>query len=570
MRGEAYGDLKYVWELSRFGWAFTLARAYAITADERFAEGFWFLWEDWIAENPPHATVQWKCGQECALRMIAVSFAMQVLAYSSATTPARFVLSLGAIAAHAERIAAAGWYARLQTNNHSMSEGAGVFTVGAFFPQLAKAGEWRRYGAVELEHEALRLIRPDGTFVQKSHNYHRLMLHVYLWASSVGNSVGWQFSTIVQRRLESAAKYLTEVLDQDSGRCPNFGNNDGALILPLDESAYDDFRPVVASAWAVMRGVCSHPNPGPWQEAIFWLAGPNQAAMPANANEPRDPEVEFADGGIYILRQKESWAMFHAEHYRDRPAHADQLHVDLWWRGQNVFRDAGTSLYYGPREQFAWFSGTSIHNTVQVDYAEQMEPGPRFLWASRAHARIVENSNVAVVAEHGGYRRLSQPVTHRRGIQACGDDTWLIWDELTSAAGSHELRLHWLLGDFPIETAADGLQIRTPAGTCFLWTAVDDGHGLKSAPPCVLRAAPGLAAPGWQSRHYGETEPAVSLELSRRCELRRDEPFRFVTLLAPSPIAPATSEEQGVRCGGKLILFPRSGRWTAAQFPSSS
>ena len=49
----AYGDIKGIWEQSRFTWVFSLARAYVRTGDERFAERFWELLEDWCRHNRP-------------------------------------------------------------------------------------------------------------------------------------------------------------------------------------------------------------------------------------------------------------------------------------------------------------------------------------------------------------------------------------------------------------------------------------------------------------------------------------------------------------------------------------
>src|SRR5579872_3977885 len=43
----AYGDVKGIWEASRFGFAFDLVRAYWRTGDERYPEAFWALAEDW-------------------------------------------------------------------------------------------------------------------------------------------------------------------------------------------------------------------------------------------------------------------------------------------------------------------------------------------------------------------------------------------------------------------------------------------------------------------------------------------------------------------------------------------
>ena len=44
----------------------------------------------------------------------------------------------------------------------------------------------------------------------------------------------------------------------------------------------------------------------------------------------------FLDGGIYLLRDANSKAIIRCTDFRARPSHADQLHVDLWWRGKTL------------------------------------------------------------------------------------------------------------------------------------------------------------------------------------------------------------------------------------------
>lgn len=538
----AYGDLKLVWELSRCAWAFTLARAYAATLEERFAEGFWLLWLSWIDANPPHASVQWKCGQECALRLIAVTFAVEVLAAAKATTPERFVAHLGAVGALADRVHRGGWYAQLQDNNHSMSEGAGTYTAGVAYPMLAQSGVWREGGWRRLGSELERLVRPDGTFRQKSHNYHRLMLHVYLWATSLARECGDRLGASAEARLGAAVRYLEAIVDRVSGEAPNFGANDGALILPLVQAAYTDFLPTLLAGRRLVAhlegskgesiGVPSGSDVhGAADEMSLWLFGPARATTEERAAgaQPR-PDLRgerpalshrleasgeaFPDGGIYTLHQTSSWIFTHAEHFRDRPGQADQLHVDLWWRGVNVARDAGTFMYYGAPALHAWFRGTACHNTVSVDGLDQMQPGPRFLWASRAQAqarvdRDRTGAPVSLWMAHDGYTRLSPSVSHERRVTSMGADTWLITDWLRGSV-PRRYRLHWLLPDVPIRPDGDGIWVlETPAGPFYVQVVVD---GRPDTVAFLRRAVEDPAAPwGWESRYYAERTPAQSL-----------------------------------------------------------
>ena len=534
----AYGDLKLVWELARGAWAFTLARAYAATADERFADAFWRLWASWIEANPPHGTVHWKCGQECSLRLIAVTFAVEVLAHAAATTPERFAMHLGAVGALADRVERGGWYAELQDNNHSMSEAAGTYTVGAAYPMFRRAGIWREGGWQRLGREAVRLVRPDGTFRQKSHNYHRVFLHVYLWAASLASETGDRFSSPVAARLAGAVRYLEAIVDDPSGQAPNFGANDGALILPMSEAEYTDFRPTLTAGRRLVARLADeakadgYAGDGPVDEMSLWLFGVGDDAgqrrsgtsstpdaVPAAASAgragPSTRSRSFTDGGIYTLHQASSWVFTHAELFRDRPGQADQLHVDLWWRGVNIARDAGTFMYYGPPSLHAWFRGTSCHNTVCVDGLDQMQAGPRFLWASRAQARVRASGGDGAGAPaslwmtHDGYGRLSPPVTHERRVTALGGDAWRVTDCLQGAS-PRQYRLHWLLPDVPVRPDGDGRWLlETPAGPFYVQVTVD---GRPETVASVRRAVEDEAAPwGWESRHYAERTPASSL-----------------------------------------------------------
>ena len=88
-------------------------------------------------------------------------------------------------------------------------------------------------------------------------------------------------------------------------------------------------------------GACDR---GPWDESLLWLFGP-EALQSASAG--RAPESKrFDEGGYYTLRRPDTWCMVRCHTYRDRPAHVDMLHVDLWHRGINILGDSGTHKYF--------------------------------------------------------------------------------------------------------------------------------------------------------------------------------------------------------------------------------
>ena len=145
-----------MWELSRFPWAWPLARAYGRTGDERFAEGFWGLFENWLACNPPNRGANWMCGQEATFRLMAATFSRHGLAKARATTPRRVARFQDFVRATAQRIAVNLDYALSQSNNHGVSECLGLITAAVNLPDEPDSDGWQAKGLRSLQQQATR------------------------------------------------------------------------------------------------------------------------------------------------------------------------------------------------------------------------------------------------------------------------------------------------------------------------------------------------------------------------------------------------------------------------------
>ena len=173
-------DIKFLWEPARFGWAFTLGRAYHLTGDNKYAIAFWGYFETFADANPPCLGPHWMSGQEVALRLMSFVWAGQVFENASASTPERKARLTAAIAAHAARIPPTLVYARSQQNNHLLTEAAGLLTAGLALPNHPDASRWRNLGWRWLNNGLQSQIDCYGEYAQHSTNYHRLMLQVVL------------------------------------------------------------------------------------------------------------------------------------------------------------------------------------------------------------------------------------------------------------------------------------------------------------------------------------------------------------------------------------------------------
>ena len=466
---EAARDIKFLWEPGRFGWAFILGRAYFLSRDERYAQAFWNHTEAFLDANPPNQGPYWTSAQEVALRLIALVFAAQVFADSACTTAQRIARLAQAVADHASRIPPTLAYARSQNNNHLLTEAAGLYTAGIFLPGHPDSIYWRKLGWRWLHTGLASQIAPDGAYIQNSANYHRLMLQTALWVYQIALAQGQPFPRNSMQRLGAASRWLLAMVDRQTGQTPNLGPNDGAYIFPFTVCPVSDYRPVLQAAGQAFLGERPFP-PGLWDEMALWLGNPGEDESEPQVETKKNAHskpTSFEDAQYmtpHILRSLSgcSWAYFRIARHRSRPGHADQLHLDLWWRGLNVAQDAGTYLYNGTPPWENALDGSFVHNTVTVAGQEQMQRAGRFLWLEWAQGQVVsgelngEGVWKRLAARHDGYRHLG--IYHQRQVCVLAGERWVVVDTVDELLQHNKIarrkskttfRLHWLLPDWP-------------------------------------------------------------------------------------------------------------------------
>jgi hypothetical protein len=367
------------------------------------------------------------------------------------------------------------------------------------------------------------------------------MLQAALWAFVVHDHsfIDELVPPEVSTRLEATTQWLWKLIDPETGRVPNLGHNDGAYILPLTVYPYHDYRPVIYAAahtflhsnlapkgcWSDMsRWLCSQSDSTSKEIGLdFWRSTSNLKAL---TTQPP-----------YILQNHKngSWATLRVARFHARPAHADQLHLDLWWRGLNLAQDPGTYLYNSPPPWDNSLTSALVHNTVVVDGQEFMLRAGRFLYLDWAQALVIaaqtapDGSFETLTAQHNGYRKIG--VLHTRKVTVCENGHWEVSDKLDGPSDLiHTTRLHWLLPDWEYQIQditektdlpAYEIQIHSPFGLVTLKTGVSSSpknvHPIRVKNFQLVRAGiplygSGTISPiyGWTSPTYGDKIPALA------------------------------------------------------------
>ena len=542
-------DIKILWEPARFGWAFTLGRAYLVTGEDKYARAFWQYAETFLDANPAYLGPNWYSGQEAALRLFAFVFAWQVFAPSIHSTTIRHDRLRDSIAAHAARLPLTLVYAQAQNNNHLLTEAAGLYTAGLALPEHPEARQWKDLGW-RLFNQAVRTqIAENGVYIQHSTNYHRLMLQTILWVISLktNGSTPQPLPSESRTRAAAATRWLRALVAPSSGRAPNLGPNDGAYILPFTTCPFHDFRPILAAAGSAFLGDRPFPH-GPIDEMILWL-GMNVTQHKSQAAAPIQNHNVHPEPLILRNRAVDSWAYLRAASFTSRPGHADQLHLDLWWHGMNVALDPGTFRYNSPPPWDNSLGRTEVHNTVCINNTDQMTRAGRFLWLDWAQAQILDHQSDeqgdirSVTAQHDGYRKIG--VLHRRNV-AASNSGWHVQDELVSSGASGtaepsiQARLHWLLPDWPWEIFKEPIPdqeeityimgLKSTYGWVHLRVSVPlAAHTHASESPSSIQlvragellSGTGVVSPiwGWYSPTYNHRVPALSFSVIQNTRL---------------------------------------------------
>lgn len=519
-----FGDIKWIWELSRFTFAYSLVRAYATSNDSKYVEKFWRMFEDFVEKNPPELGVNYKCGQEMSFRVMAWTFALFAFLDHPETTDSRLELMLKALYHHADHVDKHFDFAlKSVKNNHSISEATGIYTVGILFPFFNKSKKWKEKGKKFIQSETMWQIYKDGSYKQNSMNYHRLALQDLTWALRLGQINQDVFEPEFIKRFKKSIEFLYMHQDIQSGYVPNYGMNDGAYIHPLTSLDYLDYRPALQAAWVIVTGTRLYNNTEV-DEIAYWLVGDKDLAF----SQLHKKSMAFNSGGYFTIRNSEQFGMVRCTTYKDRPVQADMLHFDLWDGDYNIFADAGTYSYNTDRETQLYFIGTSSHNTLMINNQNQMKRASRFMWLNWTKSKLLnfeigENRSV-FEGEHYGYSK----TIHRRSIIQ-QNDYWIIIDDVLGDVSKKDIELNWLFGQKDVSFKGDNkFRLELPNKTG--WNVqIINGDDLRTD----LRIGAENPVKGWRSLYYGNKEPFPQISLKTTI----NEPIRIITLATKRNIA---------------------------------
>ena len=534
------GDIKYLWEPNRHLHLVTLAQAYALSGDAAHLEVMRLHLESWFAACPCRMGPNWSSALEAAIRLVNWSAAWQL---AGGVRSPLFEGERGArlrrqwlwsVYQHARFVR--GYFSRHSSaNNHLIGEAAGLFIAALTWPHWPASARWLATAKAILEAEAQRQIAPDGVNREQAMSYQQFVLDFLLICLLAGRENGVWFSAVYESRVEAMLEYLASVMDA-AGNVPMFGDADDGRVVGLAPAAgFSSYRSLLATGAIVFRNAEFKRKAGPLDDKTRWLLGGEADALfdalstPAARSLPRQ---SFPVGGYYVLgsdfdTEREIRLVVDAGPLGFRSiaahGHADALSFTLSVGGLEFLVDPGTYAYHTQGEWRRYFRGTAAHNTVRVDARDQSESGGNFMWLRKARAGC---SLWDSTPEHDrfegwqdGYRRLQDPVVHRRRIVLHKASRRVTIEDSLHMTGEHDIELLFHCSEQCLaEAAGGGYDLRQDGKTLHL--------GLPQIEAASSRIYVGSVAPifGWVSRRFDDKQPAPTIVW--RCRLRGDVVLR--------------------------------------------
>jgi len=520
------GDVKYLWEMNRHLELVTLAQAWHLTREPRFAEGCRRLIDSWLAECPYPLGANWCSSLELAIRLINWACVWQLLGAEESTVfaghdgaafRARWLSSIHRhchfIAGHLSRHSSA--------NNHLLGEAAGLAIAALTWPLWKSSPRWLERATAELTHEALTQNHEDGVNKEQAVWYHAAVADLLLLAGLIARANGCDAQPAYWRRLESMLEFVASIMDA-AGNVPAFGDaDDGVLVrwAPLDRGQL--FRSLLATGAVLFDRAEFARKAREFDDKSRWLLGDEGEAtfarlvsMPHGGARPL-PRA-FPQGGYYLLgegfdtaREVKIVADAGALGYLSiaAHAHADALSFTLSAAGQPLLVDPGTFAYHCDRKWRRYFRGTRAHNTVCIDGLDQSRPAGSFLWLDHAPVAVEAFESERLVASHDGYSRLSDPVRHRRTFAYDRERFLLVITDELICRGTHHVELNWHFAPQCQVLRSEGAVLAELGGVRLT---------LKIDPRLACRLESGSESPpgGWFSPSYDVKVPATSARAS--------------------------------------------------------
>ncbi len=413
------GDIRRLWEPSRFGWAYWLGEAYLISGDIRFADTFEELTLDWFAQNPFSDGVNYFSTKEISLRLYAWIHALGMFADYLTRKPEALSALLNGIWLHANLLQQRMGLLTGSEINMIVPSFA-LFAAGALVPEFAESYRWRSVGKQGLVKSIDTEFLFDGTHSSHSASEILYATDCFVHSLLIARKSGFEIDEVISKHTKKIARRLAELVppdlilpqlnDCDGGSLCGFGLSprDAAPALRAAGELFDDLAlpdgDRIPAGYALWMTKLTDENTLASEEMLI-----RASVLTSSADSPdSDPACQAAlishrnEHGDYLLLRRQSLDQELSS------AHDAPGGFTLYLNSRPLVVDNGTGSFTlrSARETFRSARGK---NALLVNGAGPSQQSGLFGWREFAATRLVTSrrfdGGFYVLIRSDGYSR---------------------------------------------------------------------------------------------------------------------------------------------------------------------
>lgn len=491
---ETSRDNEWSWSLFRTIYWQTLARAYALTKDERYTKEFiaqfYQFMEAWPAQKyiedmafevktpfPGHA---WRT-IETGIRIYTTWLpCFEIFRQSEVFSSEDIAAFLLGIRNHA-------LFLMTHYSNHDRSsnwlsmEASALYQLGVMFPEFKEAEEWKSTGYQRVMHEIRYCFSENGIHMEKTPIYHLVASIAFEQAVVLSQLNNIPVPPYAQEILTRSAKYVYSLIKPDLST-PMIGDadRDDLTTRKADTSIYEGMN--LSFFPEDLNELRSYFN---WlytltkDETFLYFA-----SLRAKGKAPAKLDYDYKEEGLYVLRsgwEKDAdYLLMHSVQLergeKSTHSHNDSAHVEVSLKGEDILVDSGRFIYRSSiwRDWRDYFTSALAHNTLYVDNHE-MGAVPNVTRVRGVRALCHQFGKVGemkiIDLSHNGYAFMNDPVFHQRKALLFPSSAVVVLDYVTGLGQeNHDFRLMYNFNRGKVELEQNTVKFTSVTNKKYLLT----------------------------------------------------------------------------------------------------
>lgn len=401
-------DIKYNWELNRFGFINTLALGYVISGDERYAKKVFELILNWIDENPINFGVNWYSGLEISIRVSNWILSLKLLLNYSNYTIFNTKIILESILDH---------YYLLKIKfekdnwNHSLGEALGLYFISQIFITNKHFQRDNKKYEKYIIKQLVRQFQKDGVNIEQSSNYHRFTAEMLLLFYCLAPK---KLSNLELSILKKIFEYLLYLKTPNNIPLNIGDNDDGSFIPRIFFSGYRTdgliscgFSKLFSQKHSIIKKIQS--------KCLLEVFTKKFDQNLTNQMIKIENTKFFSNAGYFFARtgweSNSSFVFFDMGNYKPPNGahdHADVSNIIYFYRGQPILVDSGVYRYNISLIERHIERSPQNHNVLQIDNLDQSNQISYFSCKNLPEVKRTykkENGTIYCNVSHNGFKK---------------------------------------------------------------------------------------------------------------------------------------------------------------------